>query len=358
MTSIISFIVGIGILIFIHEFGHFIVAKLVGVGVEKFSLGFGPKVVGKQIGLTEYRISAIPLGGYVKLVGESPDAELTEEQKKLSFSHKSVGRRVLIVAAGPVFNLFLAIFIYFSFFAVTGLPTLLPEIGAVEEGRPAAQAGLQKDDLIASINGRPVEDWEDMKALVEESNGGELRLEVHRGENIVYVDVVPKLVKSKNLFGEDVHRYIIGIMPSWHFETKSVNLFQALGESTLRVWEISRLTYLSIVKMIQGKLSAEENLGGPIAIAQMAGQQAKKGITNFIFFIAFLSIELGLLNLLPIPVLDGGHLVFFSIEAVTRKPVSMKVRENAQRVGFVILALLMMYVIYNDIMRVMRGLFE
>jgi regulator of sigma E protease len=143
---------------------------------------------------------------------------------------------------------------------------------------------------------------------------------------------------------------MIGITPSGRFETKSMNLFQAFGESLFRVWEISRLTYLSIVKMIQGKLSTK-TLGGPIMIAQMAGQQAEAGIVPLLFFIAFLSIELGLLNLLPIPVLDGGHLVFFLIEALTRKPVSVKVRENAQRVGFFILGLLMMYVIYNDIMR-------
>jgi regulator of sigma E protease len=352
MTNIVSFVVVLGILIFIHEFGHFLLAKLLGVGVKKFSLGFGPKLLGKKIGMTEYLVSAIPLGGYVKLVGESPDADIPEEEKGLSFSHKSVGRRILIVAAGPLFNLFLAILIFFSFFMISGLPVLLPEIGTVQEARPAEKVGLQPNDVIASINGAPVASWDDMAALVRESNGRSLQLEVYRGEKIIYLDVVPELVASQNLFGEDVDRYVIGITPSGRFETKSLNLFQAFGESLFRVWEISRLTYLSIVKMIQGKLSTK-NLGGPIMIAQIAGQQAEAGIVPLLFFIAFLSIELGLLNLLPIPVLDGGHLVFFFIEAVTRKPVSVKVRENAQRVGFFILGLLMMYVIYNDIMRVL-----
>jgi regulator of sigma E protease len=351
MTDIVSFVVVLGILIFIHEFGHFLLAKLLGVGVEKFSLGFGPKLVGKKVGMTEYRISTIPLGGYVKLVGESPEADIPEAQRDLSFSHKSVGRRILIVAAGPLFNLFLAILIFFSFFMISGLPVLLPEIGAVQEERPAEKAGLQPNDVIAAINGSPVASWDDMAALVRESNGRPLQLEIHREEKIIYLEVLPELVASQNLFGENVDRYVIGIMPSGRFETRRLNLFQAFGESLFRVWEISRLTCLSIVKMIQGKLSTK-TLGGPIMIAQMAGQQAEAGIVPFLFFIAFLSIELGLLNLLPIPVLDGGHLAFFCIEAVTRKPVSIKVRENAQRVGFFILGLLMMYVIYNDIMRV------
>ncbi len=352
MTNIISFVVVLGILIFIHEFGHFLLAKLLGVGVEKFSLGFGPKLLGKQIGMTEYRVSAIPLGGYVKLAGESPDAEIPEEYKGLSFSHKSVGRRILIVAAGPVFNLFLAILIFFSFFAVSGLPVLLPEIGAVQEGRPAEKVGLQPNDFIASINGEPAESWEDIATLIKESKGSRLRLEVYRGKKIIYLDVVPELIVSQNLFGEDVDRYVIGIIPSGRFETQNLNIFQAFGESLYRVWEITRLTYLSIVKMIQGKLSTK-TLGGPIMIAQMAGHQAEAGVVNLIFFIAFLSIQLGLLNLLPIPVLDGGHLVFFFIEAVTRKPVSVKIREAAQRVGLLMLGLLMIYVIYNDIMRVL-----
>ncbi|MFH1671901.1 MAG: RIP metalloprotease RseP [Pseudomonadota bacterium] len=352
MTNIISFVVVLGILIFIHEFGHFLLAKLLGVGVEKFSLGFGPKLLGKQIGMTEYRVSAIPLGGYVKLVGESPEAEITEEQKELSFSHKSVGRRILIVAAGPLFNLFLAIIIFSSFFMISGLPILLPEIGAVQEGRPAEKVGLQPNDLIAVIDEQQVESWEDMAALIKGSKGGPLHLEVHRADKIIYLDIVPESVASHNLFGEDIDRYVIGITPSGRFETKDLNPFQAVGESLYRVWEISRLTYLSIVKMVQGKLSTK-TLGGPIMIAQMAGQQAEAGLVNLIFFIAFLSIELGLLNLLPIPVLDGGHLLFFFIEAVTRRPVSVKIREAAQRVGLFILGLLMIYVIYNDIMRVL-----
>ena len=350
-TDIISFVVVLGILIFVHEFGHFIVAKLVGVGVEKFSLGFGPRLVGKKIGMTEYLISAIPLGGYLKMVGESPNAETLEEEKEISFSEKSVGQRMLIVAAGPVFNLVLAILIFFAFFSTSGVPVLLPEIGTIQEGRPAEKAGLQPNDLIASINGAPVESWEDMADLIKESEGAPLGLEVHRENEIVYLDILPEIGPSQNLFGEEINRYVVGVTPSGRVMVKDLNLFQAFGESLFRTWEISRLTFLSIAKMIQGKVSAK-TIGGPIMIAQMAGQQAKAGAASLIFFVAFLSIQLGLLNLLPIPVLDGGHLAFFLVEVITRRPVSAKIREHAQRAGVFLLGLVMTYVIYNDLMRI------
>lgn len=350
-TDIISFVVVLGILIFVHEFGHFIVAKLVGVGVEKFSLGFGPRLVGKKIGMTEYLISAIPLGGYIKMVGESPNAEISEDEKEISFSEKSVGRRMLIVAAGPVFNLVLAILIFFAFFSTSGVPVLLPEIGTIQEGRPAEKAGLQPNDLIASINGAPVESWEDMADLIKESEGAPLGLEVHRENEIVYLDILPEIGPSQNLFGEEINRYVVGVTPSGRVMVKDLNLFQAFGESLFRTWEISRLTFLSIAKMIQGKVSAK-TIGGPIMIAQMAGQQAKAGAASLIFFVAFLSIQLGLLNLLPIPVLDGGHLAFFLVEVITRRPVSAKIREHAQRAGVFLLGLMMTYVIYNDLMRI------
>lgn len=350
-TGIISFVVVLGILIFVHEFGHFIVAKLVGVGVEKFSLGFGPKLVGKKIGMTEYLISAIPLGGYIKMVGESPNAEISEDEKEISFSEKSVGRRMLIVVAGPLFNLVLAIFIFFAFFASSGVPVLLPEIGTIQEGRPAEKAGLQPNDLIASINGAPVESWEDMADLIKESEGAPLGLEVHRENEIVYLDILPEIAPSQNLFGEEINRYVVGVTPSGRVMVKDLNLFQAFGESLFRTWEISRLTFLSIAKMIQGKVSAK-TIGGPIMIAQMAGRQAKAGAASLIFFVAFLSIQLGLLNLLPIPVLDGGHLAFFLVEVITRRPVSAKIREHAQRAGVFLLGLMMTYVIYNDLMRI------
>ncbi|NVM21892.1 MAG: RIP metalloprotease RseP [Desulfobacterales bacterium] len=351
-ANIISFVIVLGVLIFVHEIGHFIMAKILGVGVEKFSLGFGPRIVGKKIGMTDYRISAIPLGGYVKMVGEAPDSELDEALIPMSFSHKPVFRRSLIVLAGPVFNLLLSVVIFFGFFQISGLPIMKPEVGALEEGMPAHEAGIHAGDYIVEVDGMPVKRWDEMAALIKQSGGSPLRLKILRNGTAVFVTVTPKLISSQNIFGEKVDKYVIGITASGAFTVERLNPFQAAAHGALETWQIAKVTVLSIGKIITGTLSAK-TLGGPIMIAQLAGQQAKAGITNLIFFIALLSVNLGILNLLPIPVLDGGHLVFFLIEAVSRQPVNIKMREVAQQIGIFILLLLMIYVFYNDIARIL-----
>jgi regulator of sigma E protease len=351
-TNIISLIVVLGVLIFVHELGHFLLAKIMGVGVEKFSLGFGPRVLGKTIGMTDYRISAIPLGGYVKMVGESPDAEVDDSMVSLSFAHKSVGKRIAIVLAGPLFNLMLAVVIFFGFFQISGRPITLTEVGAVQEGMPAEVAGVQAGDKIISVNGVAVADWEEMAKLIGAANGAQLTLEVLRDGQALSVRLTPRLVESQNLFGEPIDKYIIGISASGAYEVERLNPLEALLEGLTQTWRIIELTVLSVGKIISGTLSAK-TLGGPIMIAQLAGEHAKAGMTEFIFFIALLSINLGILNLLPIPVLDGGHLVFFGIEAVTRKPVNLKMREVAQQVGILVLIVLMVFVFYNDISRIL-----
>ncbi|RZB30600.1 MAG: regulator of sigma E protease [Desulfobacteraceae bacterium Eth-SRB1] len=350
-TTIFSFVVVLGILIFFHELGHFLVAKLFGVGVEKFSLGFGPKLIGKKIGSTNYILSAIPLGGYVKMVGENPGADIDSADISVSFSHKHVFKRILIVAAGPFFNFFLAMIIFFGIFQISGAFLLKPSIGEVKEDSPACMAGLQKDDLIVAIDGSAIESWEEMASVITGSKGRRIALSVRRGESIVAVDIMPELVTTKNLFGDDIKRYVIGITASGDVFSKDLTLFQAFSESINQTYNISKLVVISIVKMIQGTISVK-TIGGPIMIAEMAGQQARQGAVNFIFFIALLSVNLGILNILPIPVLDGGHLVFFFIEAVTGRPVSIRVREIAQQAGIVILLLLMVFVFYNDITRI------
>ncbi|NVM56737.1 MAG: site-2 protease family protein, partial [Desulfobacterales bacterium] len=195
-TSIISFAIVLGVLIFVHEFGHFIIAKIVGVGVERFSLGFGPRIVGKKIGMTDYRISAIPLGGYVKMVGEAPDLELDVSLVPLSFSHKSVFRRTLIVLAGPAFNFFLSVVIFFCYFQISGLPIVKPEVGAIQEGMPAHEAGIRTGDHIVAVDGKPVTQWDEMAALIKQSGGQPLNLELLRNKTIILVTVTPKLVSS------------------------------------------------------------------------------------------------------------------------------------------------------------------
>ncbi|MBC8277739.1 MAG: RIP metalloprotease RseP [FCB group bacterium] len=350
LTSIIAFIIVLGVLIFFHELGHFLVARLFGVGVEKFSLGFGPKLLGKKIGITDYRISAIPLGGYVKMVGEEPDAEIDPADIPISFTHKHVLQRILIVAAGPLFNFLLAVAIFFVMYQISGTYVLKPSVGEVESGSPANRGGLEKGDLIVAVDGFAVNSWDDMAKIISGSGGKTLSVSVLRGDESLSLIITPKLKQSKNIFGEDLDRYMIGIAASGDGFTRELNPFQALGESILQTYRISELTILSIVKLIQGVIPAD-TLGGPIMIAQMAGQQAKEGAANLIFLIAVISINLGILNFLPIPVLDGGHLLFFFIEAIKGKPVNIKMREIAQQAGIFVLILLMILVFYNDITR-------
>ncbi|MBW2662389.1 MAG: RIP metalloprotease RseP, partial [Deltaproteobacteria bacterium] len=328
-TTIFSFIIVLGVLIFFHELGHFLFARLFGVGVEKFSLGFGPTLIGKKIGRTNYILSAIPLGGYVKMVGEDPGADVDSADISVSFIHKHVFKRILIVAAGPFFNFVFAMIIFFGIFQISGALLLKPSIGEVKESSPAYMAGLQKDDLIAAIDGSAIESWEEMAKAITGSKGRRIALSVRRGESIVAVGVTPEIVTTKNLFGDDIERYVIGITASGDVFSKDLTLFQAFSESATQTYNISKLVVISLVKMIQGKISVK-TIGGPIMIAEMAGQQAKRGVASFISFIALLSVNLGILNILPIPVLDGGHLVFFFIEAVTGHPVSIRVREIAQ----------------------------
>ncbi|MBU1163196.1 MAG: RIP metalloprotease RseP [Proteobacteria bacterium] len=349
-TNIFAFIIVLGILIFFHELGHFLIARFFGVGVEKFSLGFGPKIFGKRIGNTDYCVSAIPLGGFVKMVGEEPNAEVKPEDLSLSFTHKHVLKRILIVAAGPFFNLLLAIIIFFGMFQIYGTFILEPSVGEVKENSPAFRGELKKGDRIVAINEIPIESWDDMAKSISESNGEELVLHIQRNESIIVANVKPELITTKNIFGEDIQRYVLGITSSGDGFSKELNFFQAFSESIIQTYNISRLTIVSIVKLIQGAISTK-TLGGPLMIAEMAGQQAEEGISNLLFFIALLSINLGIINFLPIPVLDGGHLVFFFIEAATGRPVNIRFREIAQQVGIVILVTLMIYVFYNDITR-------
>lgn len=353
-TSIIAFVIVLGVLIFFHELGHFMVARLFGVGVEKFSLGFGPRIFGRTVGITDYRISAIPLGGYVKMVGEDPSADIDPVEKAISFTHKHVFKRILIVAAGPFSNLLLAVVIFFGLFMASGTFILKPTVGEIKEGGPAWEAKLQKGDRIYSIDGVAISTWDEMAHRIQKSGGKSLLCLIYRGQSEVELTITPKIQTAKNIFGEDTQRYVIGVTSAGDVIPKRLNPLEALGESIRQTWDITRLTVLSIVKLIQGSISTK-TLGGPIMIAQMAGDQAREGVANLLFFTALISINLGILNFLPIPVLDGGHLVFFAIEAVGRRPVSTRIREIAQQIGMFILLLLMVYVFYNDISRILFG---
>lgn len=357
MNSILSFIIVLGILIFVHEFGHFIVAKFFNVKVLKFSLGFGPRLVGRKIGETEYQVSAFPLGGYVNMLGENPGDETAEAEKARSFAAKPVWQRFLIVFAGPFFNLAFAVLLFFMIYAAVGMPQPIPGtmIGEIAPDSPAAAAGLLEGDSIIAINGVTTTEWEEVSRLIRESDGRSVELDVRRNGETFNTVGIPVKQEVKNIFGEVVgQRYMLGITRSSEVEYQPISLFTALGAGLEQTWSLIWLTLVAIVKMFQQIIPASE-LGGPILIAQLAGQQMEVGWINFVYFIALISINLGILNLLPIPILDGGHLVFFAVEAITRRPVSMKIREMAQQIGLFLLIGLMFFVFYNDIMRLVNG---
>lgn len=352
--SVAAFIIVIGILVFIHEFGHFIAARLCGVGVQIFSLGFGPKLLKKRIGRTEYCLSAVPLGGYVKMVGDEPGAPIDPDDIKESFTHKSLLKKSIIVAAGPFSNFFLAIFIFYVLYLFAGVYLPSPIVGKVVENSPASAAGIKSGDIIREINGTDIESFEDIFSVVGGSNGAELEMVIDRGGELKGFVVLPKLSPSKNIFGEDEQKYIIGIIGSGDSFHKRFGPVGSLKRALDDTYGLVKLTIVSVGKMIVGSVSAK-NLGGPLMIAQMAGEQAKAGWMSFAYFIALLSVNLGIINLFPIPVLDGGHLLFFGIEAVTGKSVSDRIREKLIQFGAAILVALMVFVFYNDIVRLFNG---
>jgi regulator of sigma E protease len=353
MITVLATVIVLGVLIFVHELGHFLMAKLFGVRVEAFSMGFPPKLLHKKIGDTDYRLSVVPLGGYVKLFGENPKDEVPPELESVSFSHHPLWHRFLIVLAGPSFNLLFTALALFLVFAFSGIPYLTTEIGGVKEGSPAAQAGLEKGDQIMSIDGQAMNRWENLSAKIQQSGEKPMTLSVRRGDRDFQVQVTPQRMETSDIFGGKVSAVIIGISSGNTPAVEQVGPLQALG---LGVVYTGRLTYLTVESLY--KLAAREvplkSLGGPILIAQMAGKQAEMGLTYLVQFMAALSVNLFLVNLLPIPVLDGGHLFFFSLEAILGKPVPVKHRETAQGLGLMLILALMILVFYQDILRLVQ----
>ncbi|MEK6201424.1 MAG: RIP metalloprotease RseP [Desulfobulbaceae bacterium] len=355
MNTVVSFIIVLGLLIFVHELGHFLFAKLFKVKVLKFSLGFGPKIFGRTYGETEYLISAFPLGGYVKMFGENPDEQdVVNDDQHGSFAHKSVWKRFFIVLAGPVFNLLFALVLFCGLFVAIGVPDSqdTTTIGQVSEKSPAAEAGLMAGDTIEQINGRPVTGWLDILNSVKESGGESLTLQLKRGTEQIRVVVVPAIDSVKNVFGEVTEkRYMIGVVKAEALVYEQVGVMKAIQAAGAQTWMYISLTVLGFVKIIQRVIPMSE-LGGPILIAQLAGQQMAAGWIHLVYFMGLLSVNLGILNLLPIPVLDGGHLVFLGVEAVRRKPLSERVQIVAQQIGMLLLGSLMIFVFYNDLFRI------
>lgn len=447
MTTIISFVIVIGILILIHELGHFIVARWAGVGVERFSIGFGPVLLRWRGKETEYCLSVIPMGGYVKMMGEESPIEGGEAQPydpAKAFSLKPLWVRFLIVFAGPGMNFLLAAVIFMIVLATVGRPVWPAVIGRVAPDSPAAAAALQTGDLTVSVDGRRVAHWEDLERAVASSSGRPLRLTVARGGATQDVVVTPRLtevrdpifkdarqsweigagpqllpqigsvnsgspaekagfkpgdvvvavagqpvftpeelmqtiqkrpgqtfevgverdsrrvpltvtanaVKEKSPAGDDVEVGRIGV----GIVTKTVKYepyppHVAVWNGVVKTWDMTALTAKGLWKIVSRQIDSS-NIGGPIQIASEAGRQAKEGAASLALFTAIISVNLALLNLLPVPMLDGGHLFFFVIEGIMGRPLSLRKREAAQQFGFVLLMLLMVYALYNDLVRI------
>jgi regulator of sigma E protease len=355
-TSVIAAIIVLGLLIFLHELGHFAVAKWSGVMVTRFSLGFGPRLFSWKRGETEYTISAVPLGGYVKMLGEDPEEEVPAYEAGRAFSHQPLPKRLAIVIAGPGMNLITAFVAFTLVFAIygAGSPSNAPKIGGVVDGMAAAKAGLARGDTVRAIDGRDVASWEQLSDTVRASAGAALRFQVQRESGAVEdLVVTPEEKPERSPFGEEIGKaYLIGI--ERFVEIEPVSLVNAIGLGAYQTYFWVKMTLLSVVKIFQGSVSARD-LGGPILIVRAAGQQAQLGLEYLIRFLGLISVNLGVLNLLPIPVLDGGHLLFFAFEAVRGKPLAIRHREMAQQVGLFLLLALMVFVVYNDISRIVAG---
>lgn len=446
VTAIVSFVVVIGILILIHELGHFFAARQMGVGVERFSIGFGPILFRLKRRETEYCLSAVPLGGYVKMVGEDPregESAIPVAPEK-SFALKPLWARSLIVFAGPGMNFVLAAAIFAAVFMVVGRPVLPSVVGRIQPGSPAAQAGLQTEDRVIAMDGKAVAHWDDLVKALQSSHGETVQLTIRRGEaerklaltpartkvkdvfggeqeiwdlgarpyiparvgevlagypaakaglragdvmtaldgaavlsweelaegihkrpgrkvalsvrrggESLTIEVVPQATKQRSPSGEETLVGLIGIGPAGAVTYVRSNPVVAMGEGIIRTGEITALTVVGLWKLVKRELPASA-IGGPLQIAVSAGEQARQGFTSLAFFTAVISINLAVLNLLPVPMLDGGHLFFFAIESVMGRPLSVRKRELAQQVGFFLLALLMVFAMYNDIQRFFR----
>lgn len=351
VSYVFSALVVLGVLIIVHELGHFLAARWMGVGVEKFSIGFGPEIWSKKSGETLYRLAAAPFGGYVKMVGDEegePEEGTPPADPAKAFNKKPVWRRLLIVSAGPVFNLVFAAMI-FAVVYMAGINVPDTVIKSVMSNSAAQAAGLLADDRILSIDGAKIDNWSQLADIIAASPGKELAIAVNRpgqGETVIHVIPVPD--KAKTIFGEEVSVGRVGIVPAEIF--KRYNPIEAARMGTMKMVEVSKLTLMVIVKIFQ-KVVPADTIGGPLMIFKIAGDQAQAGIMPLIMFMGVLSVNLGVLNFLPIPVLDGGHIVFFIIEAIKGSPVSLRGREISQQVGIFLLISLMAFAFYNDISR-------
>ena len=346
LPAIVSILL-LGLLIIVHELGHYLVARLAGVRILRFSIGFGPRLLAWTRGHTEYAISAIPLGGYVKMAGEQ-DGEATDAPWE--YRSKSPGVRAGIIVAGPFVNYVVACLSLWTVFLV-GFPELLPVVGKVVEQMPAQAAGVQVGDRIVAINGEPVPTWEAMTKRIYVSAGTPLQMQFERNGKLRNVRLTPQAKPTKDPFGRSKTIGLVGISPSGEFRATRVGPVAALGRTIHQLNEWTAQTLLSFVSLLTGRMSLHDSVTGPIGIIYLTAEAVKMGIAPLLFLISLFSLSLAIFNLFPIPILDGGHLLFLTIEKLRGKPVSLNVQERSAQVSFVFLVVLVLMICINDVNR-------
>lgn len=355
ITGTLAVILVLGGLIFFHELGHFLVARLLGIGAKVFSLGFGPRLFSFKSGKTEYRLSAVPLGGYVSLAGEiEPTDETGEFSQGELFLARPPWQRMLVVLAGPVFNILLAWLITWGLLVAQGETGLAPRIGAVVKDSPAEAAGLKVGDEILAIDGTAVRFFGDLVQIVQATQGEALQVSVRRGAAELSCEVRPKFQVGRTLFGEEVRVPMMGIAASQEIISLPIDGASSVAASARVTWNLLRFTVQGLIKLIE-RVIPLDSIGGPIMIAQLVGSQASSGgLSDVLALTALISVNLGVLNLLPIPVLDGGHILGFGLEMVRGRPLSERVRRAATGVGIAFLLALLGVATFNDIVRLLK----
>ncbi|MGY3452273.1 RIP metalloprotease RseP [Bradyrhizobium sp. USDA 4353] len=362
LGTIIPFLFVLTIVVFFHELGHFLVARWCGVKVLTFSLGFGPELIGfNDRHNTRWKISAIPLGGYVKFFGDESEAstpstealaKMTAEERADSFHHKTVGQRAAIVAAGPIANFILAVIIFAGMALYFGKPNTTPRVDAVQPDSVAAAAGFKTGDVIAAIDGRSIETFGDMQRIVSVNAGTELTFLIKRDGSEITLKATPALQERKDTFGNTHRIGVLGIQYNAKPDESRaipVGFLESIKFGFEQVWFIITTTFKFIGSLFAGSGNAGD-LGGPIRIAQLSGQAASLGFQVLVNWCAMISVSIGLLNLFPVPLLDGGHLLFYGFEAVRGRPLSERAQEMGFRIGLGLVLMLMVFATYNDIL--------
>jgi regulator of sigma E protease len=359
----LPFVVVLSILVFVHEFGHFWVARRCGVKIETFSIGFGGEIFGwTDRSGTRWRIGWLPVGGFVKMFGDAdasskPDAQanlqMNEDERRVAFAHKALWQKALIVGAGPGINFLFAILVMAGLFATVGQPFTPPVIGKIQPGSAAERAGLQPGDFVQSVDGVEVHRFEELRQMIMLDTGEPLTLSLVRDGQPLTLKATPEIVDEKDLLGNAQKIGRLGMLPSGDVVIRHEDPFTALWQATRETWTITATSLETLGQMIIGRRSTDD-LSGPIGIGQLSGEVWKEGFVPVVHFIALLSINLGLINLFPIPVLDGGHLLFYAIEAVRRRPVSERALALGFRVGFALIVSFFVFVMWHDLSRLIH----